>query len=99
MVDGEHGLITDEHYYNVRPAGLLGPPAGQKTSQAEIRKICTHVASCGASPIIRIPVDAEWMIKRALDAGAHGVMTPMCHTAVRPALLLASCPNPAERIA
>ncbi|RSH88915.1 hypothetical protein EHS25_002577 [Saitozyma podzolica] len=50
MVDGEHGLITDEHYYN----------------------ICTHVASCGASPIIRIPVDAEWMIKRALDAGAHG---------------------------
>lgn len=21
------------------------------------------------------------MIKRALDAGAHGVMTPMCHTA------------------
>ena len=23
------------------------------------------------------------MIKRALDAGAHGIMTPMCHTAVR----------------
>lgn len=24
MVDGEHGLITDEHYYNVGPAGLFG---------------------------------------------------------------------------
>lgn len=22
------------------------------------------------------------MIKRALDAGAHGIMTPMCHTEV-----------------
>jgi hypothetical protein len=26
----------------------------------------------------------EYMIKRALDSGAHGVMTPMCHTAVSP---------------
>lgn len=23
------------------------------------------------------------MIKRALDAGAHGIMTPMCHNEVR----------------
>lgn len=36
----------------------------------------------GASPIIRVPWPEEWMIKRALDAGAHGVMTPMCHSAV-----------------
>lgn len=36
----------------------------------------------GASPIIRIPSAEEWMIKRALDSGAHGVMTPMCNTAV-----------------
>ncbi|PKS09638.1 hypothetical protein jhhlp_004257 [Lomentospora prolificans] len=39
------------------------------------------VASEGASPIVRIPVAEEWMIKRALDAGAHGILTPMCHTA------------------
>ncbi|KAH8697915.1 2,4-dihydroxyhept-2-ene-1,7-dioic acid aldolase [Talaromyces proteolyticus] len=38
------------------------------------------VASEGASPIIRVPWAEEWMIKRALDAGAHGVMTPMCHS-------------------
>ncbi|WWC86385.1 uncharacterized protein L201_001261 [Kwoniella dendrophila CBS 6074] len=39
------------------------------------------VTAAGASPIIRVPWNEEWMIKRALDAGAHGVMTPMCHTA------------------
>ncbi|KAJ5825230.1 hypothetical protein N7474_002368 [Penicillium riverlandense] len=33
-----------------------------------------------ASPIIRVPWGEEWMIKRALDAGAHGIMTPMCHS-------------------
>ncbi|CRG86524.1 2,4-dihydroxyhept-2-ene-1,7-dioic acid aldolase [Talaromyces islandicus] len=38
------------------------------------------IASEGASPIIRVPWAEEWMIKRALDAGAHGVMTPMCHS-------------------
>lgn len=44
------------------------------------RQLVNHVAAEKSSPIIRVPVDAEWMIKRALDAGAHGVMTPMCHT-------------------
>ncbi|PYH84760.1 dihydroxyhept-2-ene-1,7-dioic acid aldolase [Aspergillus uvarum CBS 121591] len=39
------------------------------------------VASEGAVPIIRVPWGEEWMIKRALDAGAHGILTPMCHTA------------------
>ncbi|RSH85757.1 hypothetical protein EHS25_003898 [Saitozyma podzolica] len=43
--------------------------------------LANHIAASGASPIIRIPVDSEWQIKRALDAGAHGVMTPMCHSA------------------
>lgn len=41
------------------------------------------IGSEGASPIIRVPWAEEWMIKRALDSGAHGIMTPMCHTAVR----------------
>ncbi|WRT64277.1 uncharacterized protein IL334_001208 [Kwoniella shivajii] len=33
------------------------------------------------TPIIRVPWNEEWMIKRALDSGAQGVMTPMCHNA------------------
>ncbi|KAJ6015966.1 Phosphoenolpyruvate/pyruvate domain-containing protein [Penicillium herquei] len=58
LIDAEHGLISDHHYYELNNA----------------------IASEGASPIIRIPCAEEWMIKRALDAGAHGIMTPMCHT-------------------
>ncbi|KAH7024918.1 Pyruvate/Phosphoenolpyruvate kinase-like domain-containing protein [Microdochium trichocladiopsis] len=59
LVDAEHGLISDQHYY----------------------EICNAIAAEGASPIIRIPWAEEWMIKRALDSGAHGVLTPMCHNA------------------
>lgn len=40
------------------------------------------VAAAGASPIVRVPNAEEWMVKRALDCGAHGIMTPMCHSAV-----------------
>jgi len=58
LIDGEHGLITDHHYYELNNA----------------------VSAYGVSPIIRVPNAEEWMIKRALDSGAHGVMTPMCHT-------------------
>ncbi|KAJ7057976.1 Phosphoenolpyruvate/pyruvate domain-containing protein [Mycena amicta] len=38
------------------------------------------VAASGASPLIRIPADEPWMIKRALDSGAHGIMIPMANT-------------------
>ncbi|OOF95049.1 hypothetical protein ASPCADRAFT_130606 [Aspergillus carbonarius ITEM 5010] len=58
LVDAEHGLISDYHYYELNNA----------------------IGSENASPIIRVPYAEEWMIKRALDAGAHGIMTPMCHT-------------------
>ncbi|KAI1846368.1 hypothetical protein JX265_011950 [Neoarthrinium moseri] len=58
LVDAEHGLISDQHYYELANA----------------------IASEGASPIVRVPWSEEWMIKRALDAGAHGILTPMCHT-------------------
>jgi len=44
-------------------------------------ELCNAISSEGASPIIRIPVAEEWMVKRALDQGAHGVLTPMCHSA------------------
>ncbi|RAL01124.1 HpcH/HpaI aldolase family protein [Aspergillus ibericus CBS 121593] len=59
LVDAEHGLISDYHYYDLNNA----------------------ISSTDTSPIIRVPYAEEWMIKRALDAGAHGIMTPMCHTA------------------
>ena len=39
------------------------------------------VASCGVSPIVRIPANEGWMVKRALDAGAHGIIVPLLYTA------------------
>ncbi|PWY75438.1 Phosphoenolpyruvate/pyruvate domain-containing protein [Aspergillus heteromorphus CBS 117.55] len=44
-------------------------------------ELCNAIGSEGASPIVRVPFAEEWMIKRALDAGAHGIVTPMCHSA------------------
>ena len=39
------------------------------------------IASCGASPIVRIPANEAWMVKRALDSGAHGIVVPLLYTA------------------
>ncbi|KAG5777811.1 hypothetical protein H9Q73_008519 [Fusarium xylarioides] len=39
------------------------------------------VAAAGASPIVRIPGMESWMIKRALDSGAHGILVPLLRTA------------------
>ncbi|KAJ6630182.1 Phosphoenolpyruvate/pyruvate domain-containing protein [Mycena sp. CBHHK59/15] len=58
LIDAEHGLINDTHFYD----------------------LTNTVASCGASPLIRIPADEPWMIKRALDSGAHGLMVPMANS-------------------
>lgn len=41
------------------------------------------IAAAGSSPIVRIPGCEAWMIKRVLDAGAHGVMVPMVETRAR----------------
>ena len=40
------------------------------------------ITSKGASPIVRIPSSEEWMMKRAMDAGAHAIMVPMVETKV-----------------
>ena len=39
------------------------------------------IASCGVSPIVRIPANEGWMVKRALDSGAHGIIVPLLYTA------------------
>lgn len=35
------------------------------------------IAACGVSPVVRVAEGQHWMIKRALDAGAHGIMVPL----------------------
>ncbi|KAF8922124.1 Phosphoenolpyruvate/pyruvate domain-containing protein [Mucidula mucida] len=58
LIDGEHGLINETHFYDLANA----------------------IASSGASPIIRVPAEESWLIKRALDTGAHGLMVPMANS-------------------
>ncbi|KAK5123241.1 hypothetical protein LTR85_003440 [Meristemomyces frigidus] len=38
------------------------------------------IAACGLSPVVRVAEGQHWMIKRALDAGAHGIMVPLIRT-------------------
>ncbi|KAG7447317.1 Phosphoenolpyruvate/pyruvate domain-containing protein [Guyanagaster necrorhizus] len=58
LIDGEHGLIDESHFYDLTNA----------------------IASSGASPLIRVPAEEAWLIKRALDSGAHGLMVPMANS-------------------
>ncbi|KAL1996714.1 hypothetical protein VTN49DRAFT_7579 [Thermomyces lanuginosus] len=39
------------------------------------------IAACGVSPLVRIAANEDWMVKRALDSGAHGVIVPLLRTA------------------
>ncbi|KAK3394785.1 Pyruvate/Phosphoenolpyruvate kinase-like domain-containing protein [Podospora didyma] len=38
------------------------------------------IAELGLSPIVRIPDLQPWMVKRALDSGAHGILAPLVRT-------------------
>lgn len=38
------------------------------------------IAKEGVSPLVRITANEAWMVKRALDAGAHGVVVPLIYT-------------------
>ncbi|KAL3471193.1 Pyruvate/Phosphoenolpyruvate kinase-like domain-containing protein [Aspergillus californicus] len=59
-------------------------------------ELTNAVASEGASPLIRVPWGEEWLIKRALDAGAHGIVTPMCHSAEDAAKIVRYCKYPPQ---
>ncbi|ROV90887.1 hypothetical protein VSDG_08011 [Cytospora chrysosperma] len=47
---------------------------------AAMHEAVPAIAACGVSPIVRIPDFQSWMIKRALDAGAHGILVPLIRT-------------------
>jgi 4-hydroxy-2-oxoheptanedioate aldolase len=46
----------------------------------EMHECIANIAPYGVSPLVRIPDKERWMIKRALDAGAHGIMIPLLST-------------------
>ncbi|EMD01142.1 hypothetical protein BAUCODRAFT_198426 [Baudoinia panamericana UAMH 10762] len=47
---------------------------------AAMHESVAAIAACGVSPVVRVPEGQHWMIKRALDAGAHAIMVPLVRT-------------------
>ncbi|PGH21534.1 hypothetical protein AJ80_03202 [Polytolypa hystricis UAMH7299] len=50
-------------------------------ADAQMHEAVQAIASTGISPVVRIAANESWMVKRALDAGAHGVVVPLIYTA------------------
>ena len=50
-------------------------------ADADMHQSVAAIASTGTSPIVRIAANEGWMVKRVLDAGAHGVLVPLLYTA------------------
>lgn len=53
-------------------------------------------AACGVSPVVRVVEGHGWMIKRALDAGAHGILVPMIKTPEDARKVVRACKLPPE---
>ncbi|KAJ6008308.1 hypothetical protein N7540_012284 [Penicillium herquei] len=49
-------------------------------SDDSMHEIVAATAACGVSPIVRVVEGQHWMIKRALDSGAHGILVPVLET-------------------
>ncbi|KAI1426391.1 Pyruvate/Phosphoenolpyruvate kinase-like domain-containing protein [Xylaria sp. FL1777] len=63
---------------------------------AAMHEAVPAIASCGVSPIVRLPDMQGWMIKRALDAGAHGVLIPLLRSAEEARKIVAAAKFPPQ---
>ncbi|EAW07697.1 HpcH/HpaI aldolase family protein [Aspergillus clavatus NRRL 1] len=50
-------------------------------ADAQMHEAVAAIAATGVSPIVRIAANEGWMVKRALDSGAHGIVVPLLYTA------------------
>lgn len=50
-------------------------------SDAEMHESVAAIATCGVLPVVRLPDGQHWRMKRALDAGAHGIIVPLLQSA------------------
>lgn len=63
-------------------------------ADAQMHEAVTAIAATSVSPIVRIPDNQTWMVKRALDSGAHGIMVPLLETPAQARELVASAKFP-----
>ncbi|TVY34506.1 2-dehydro-3,6-dideoxy-6-sulfogluconate aldolase [Lachnellula subtilissima] len=47
---------------------------------AAMHEAVPAIAACGVSPVVRIPDNQSYMVKRALDSGAHAILVPLLYT-------------------
>ncbi|WEW55792.1 2-keto-3-deoxy-L-rhamnonate aldolase RhmA [Emydomyces testavorans] len=50
-------------------------------ADGQMHEAVAAIAAMGVSPIVRIAANEAWMVKRALDSGAHGIIVPLLETA------------------
>jgi 4-hydroxy-2-oxoheptanedioate aldolase len=62
-IPGVSWVLVDQEHGNV--------------GDSQMHECIANIAPYGVSPLVRIPDKERWMIKRALDAGAHGIMIPL----------------------
>ncbi|KAH6650034.1 Pyruvate/Phosphoenolpyruvate kinase-like domain-containing protein [Chaetomium tenue] len=63
---------------------------------AQMHEAVPAIAAEGVSPIVRLPDTQPWMVKRALDAGAHGILVPLIRTVEEVKNLVAAAKFPPQ---
>jgi 4-hydroxy-2-oxoheptanedioate aldolase len=61
---------------------------------AAIRAQLIALEGTGTAPIVRVPVNEDWLLKQVLDLGAQTVLVPMVDTAMQAAAAVAACRYP-----
>ena len=61
-------------------------------------QIFGSVADAGGVPLARIPFNSLENVKRALDAGAYGIVFPMCNTVGEAEQAVAACKYPPQGV-
>ncbi|KAI4660291.1 uncharacterized protein J4E78_004992 [Alternaria triticimaculans] len=65
-------------------------------NDSQMHEAVTAIAHAGVSPLVRIAANEPWMVKRALDSGAHGVIVPLIYTVDDAKKLVSSAKFPPE---
>ncbi|GAA5861969.1 hypothetical protein JCM1840_006892 [Sporobolomyces johnsonii] len=68
-------------------------------ADAEMHAIVHAVAAAGSSPLVRIAAPENYLVKRALDTGAHGILCPMMSSAEEARRLVSFAKFPVSRSA
>ncbi|EOA82099.1 hypothetical protein ACJQWK_05574 [Exserohilum turcicum] len=65
-------------------------------NDSQMHEAVTAIALAGVSPIVRIAANEPWMVKRALDCGAHGVVVPLIYSVEDAKKLVSSAKFPPQ---